>query len=264
MRNRLIYTFVGMCAGLGFVASRLLWRAFSSERVWWIQWTKDEIFRHGGFYVVLTLFAVTMCVIVGYWLGNSLDDFRNEAQAVGHHNLTLNTLATTDQLTGLFNMRYMRECLDVELENSHRSSLTCLMIDIDHFKRINDTFGHLRGDEVLIRVARTLKSSLRLVDMVGRVGGEEFLVVLPSTGHDRAMAIGERIRQAVQADKIEGNGKTIRMTVSVGVVTTPAPELKNKEDLIKAADDALYAAKRSGRNKVVVWRDMIAPPPVVS
>jgi diguanylate cyclase (GGDEF)-like protein len=167
----------------------------------------------------------------------------------------LDALARTDVLTGLPNRREIMERLQDELERSDRSRhpVSVLMFDIDHFKRVNDTWGHAAGDQVLKVVAETAQASLRRIDSCGRIGGEEFLVLLPETDRDDAQATAERLRMAIASQSITFDGKNIEVTVSLGVAIhaagapLPAPDL-----LIQRADEALYAAKEGGRNRVVM------------
>ncbi|KAF2960845.1 diguanylate cyclase [Thermotoga sp. 38H-to] len=163
-------------------------------------------------------------------------------------NEKLEKLSVTDELTGLFNRRKMDEELEKEfhLWKRHRRPFSLLMIDIDDFKKVNDTYGHLVGDDVLKRVARLLVSSLRASDVVARWGGEEFLILCPETTLNEAMSLAERIRTKIEGETFE-NG--LNVTVSIGVC-----EMKDHEtidDLLKEADDNLYLAKQRGKNRVV-------------
>jgi two-component system cell cycle response regulator len=170
-------------------------------------------------------------------------------------NARLEALAHTDPLTHLLNRRALTIGLVAGLERVRRynSPLTMLAIDIDHFKEVNDTHGHLMGDEVLRGIATILQRSLRSVDMVARYGGEEFVGVLPETGEQGAIAFAERIRQRVEQQMFDSqSGKTAQVTVSIGVSSFPAPHVETVEDLFARADAALYRAKEKGRNRVCV------------
>ena len=126
------------------------------------------------------------------------------------------------------------------------------MIDLDHFKRVNDTYGHLVGDDVLRDVAQLLSDTIRGSDIVARYGGEEFLVLLPETDDDGAESFAERIRAAVEAHVVQqdAGGAALRLTASVGVAVFPAARIESVEDLFARADAALYRAKADGRNRV--------------
>ncbi|HEX6965708.1 MAG TPA: diguanylate cyclase [Gemmatimonadaceae bacterium] len=170
----------------------------------------------------------------------------------------LELLALTDPLTQTLNRRALVERLTAELERARRYSLllSILVVDLDHFKNVNDSYGHLIGDEVLCAVARTLQREARAVDIVARYGGEEFVVVLPETGEEGAVAVAERIRQRVAEvpAEIGEQRDRLQVTVSIGVATAAAmsERVYTPDDLIAAADGALYRAKAQGRNRVCV------------
>lgn len=166
----------------------------------------------------------------------------------------------TDVLTGWHNRRYLTVRLSEELARARRDGarLVCLMLDIDHFKRVNDNWGHAAGDTVLREIAQRVESQVRASDVAARYGGEEFVVLLPGTDVASAMLLAERIRNAVSSSPIDlPNGESVTITASIGISEVqPAPEaddLKTVGDsLIARADVALYAAKSAGRDRVVV------------
>ncbi|WP_281750797.1 diguanylate cyclase [Thermodesulfomicrobium sp. WS] len=167
--------------------------------------------------------------------------------------LRLEELAATDQLTGLANRRHFFERLHAEVARARRfgSPLCVAMVDVDHFKRVNDTYGHAVGDTVLATVAAVLRESVRAMDVVARVGGEEFAVILPETEMVAATGVLERIRQTVGARPMAGaQGQSFGVTVSCGVAQRQSGA--SGEELLSRADDALYAAKAAGRNQVQV------------
>jgi diguanylate cyclase (GGDEF)-like protein len=173
--------------------------------------------------------------------------------AISLENAKLYELATTDGLTRLFVHRYFHLLLTQELARSrrHDKQLSLIMIDIDDFKNVNDTYGHQLGDEVLKNVARTMKGILRAEDVVARYGGEEFAVILPETGAAQAAVAAEKIRRMVEMQEIRNGDRKLHVTISLGVATFPEHAL-NKDDLILCADTGLYTAKRSGKNRVCV------------
>ena len=162
-------------------------------------------------------------------------------------------MSQTDGLTGLRNRRYIEERLDEMFEHSRRlhEPLACLLCDLDKFKSVNDTHGHQVGDAVLRQFARILEGEAREIDKVGRYGGEEFIVLLPGTPLDSALTFAERVRKAVEDHTFVFEGGTLKRTASFGVSGWPHPAISHCESLIKTADDALYVAKETGRNKVV-------------
>ncbi|CAD5198679.1 GGDEF domain-containing protein [Pseudomonas sp. FEN] len=165
---------------------------------------------------------------------------------------SLARMATTDSLTGLFNRRHMITQIEKALARQHRcpSNLTLMLMDIDHFKHINDQYGHDMGDRVLNAVSDLLKSSMRDQDYIGRWGGEEFLAVLPETDLDQATVSAERIRKAIQALVIDSDGHKVSVTLSIGITQYRAQEALS--NAIARADQALYEGKSAGRNRVEV------------
>lgn len=165
----------------------------------------------------------------------------------------LEALATTDSVTTLLNRRALVDRLTHEMERARRytTPLALLMVDLDHFKDINDTHGHLVGDEALREVARVLQGAVRNVDVVARYGGEEFAIVLPETSNEGAVAFAERVRERV-AEHLFANERlpSLRITVSVGVASVPAVDIESVEDFFARSDEALYRAKAGGRNQV--------------
>jgi diguanylate cyclase (GGDEF)-like protein len=168
-------------------------------------------------------------------------------------NNELQKLSSTDRLTGLYNRGHWEELLKLEYARHSRygavSSL--VMCDIDHFKRVNDTFGHPAGDKVIQRVAHVMRSHIRDADIAGRYGGEEFAVLLPDTNKNGARVFCERLRQAVEAETVQHEGQTIQCTISLGVADLSKPTSDYKS-LIEWADQALYQSKKNGRNQVSV------------
>lgn len=165
---------------------------------------------------------------------------------------TLARMATTDSLTGLFNRRHMIELTEKVLARHNRqsSNLTLMLLDIDHFKQVNDQYGHDTGDRVLEAVTHLLKSSLREQDFIGRWGGEEFLAILPDANFSHAVESAERIRKAVQALEMHCDGSKVRVTLSIGITQYRAGEALSVT--IARADQALYQGKSAGRNRVEV------------
>lgn len=160
--------------------------------------------------------------------------------------------ALRDPLTKLFNKRYLLDRLDSELKfaRRHETWLTLMMIDIDHFKQTNDAHGHLAGDAVLVHLANVLQHSVRNEDVVARFGGEELAIILRATPIDPAVALGERLRKLVEQTAVVHQGHQLKATISVGVAGFPQTKAETVEQLVEAADQALYRAKHGGRNRV--------------
>jgi diguanylate cyclase (GGDEF)-like protein len=167
-------------------------------------------------------------------------------------NRRLEQLATTDALTRVLNRRALADRLAIEMDRARRyaSSLTILLIDIDYFKRVNDSAGHLAGDEVLRQVASHVQAAVRTVDIVARYGGEEFVVILPETSATGAVIFAERLRMGIEAQEFIIGPLEIRLTVSIGISTFPAADIASADDFFARADAAMYRAKQDGRNQV--------------
>jgi len=185
-------------------------------------------------------------------LAHDRDQLRRYAADQSVANRRLREVARSDPLTGLPNRRHAMDQLDIEWQIAQRTGtpLACLMIDIDHFKRINDNFGHAVGDEVLTRVAAILRDAARASDTVCRIGGEEFLVICRNSERPAAMQCAERLRIAVANARIVTVARTHEVTISIGVAVTHEPQATDLHALLECADRALYGAKRDGRDRV--------------
>ena len=204
-------------------------------------------------YPPFTQREIGFCEIVAEAASNALER-AHLLERLQSANERLERLAVTDELTGLHNHRYFRERFAEEFDRARRYALplSCIMFDIDNFKKVNDQYGHLQGDEILREIAaRTLRTTRRS-DVVARYGGEEFIIVMPQTGAEGAKSQAERVRESVANGVYEGLPKGAKVTVSVGVAEFDFHEMLDGEALIRAADSALYEAKRTGKNRVVV------------
>jgi diguanylate cyclase (GGDEF)-like protein len=183
-------------------------------------------------------------------LQDALEERERELSEV---NSRLLKMAQTDSLTELDNRRYLEQRLDEMFEHSRRlrEPVAVVLCDLDRFKSVNDTYGHQVGDVVLKELARILKKEAREIDRVGRYGGEEFMLLLPGTVLDAAVTFAERVRKAVEAHTFSFDGGTLQRTMSCGVAAWPHPRIADCDALVKAADDALYVAKETGRNRVI-------------
>lgn len=170
----------------------------------------------------------------------------------------LKALSTTDGLTQTANQRAFQERLKEEFRRAQRydDPMALILMDVDHFKAINDTHGHLAGDEVLQHVAKAIKSAVRETDFVARYGGEEFAVLLPKTHLAGALTVAERMSQALRATRAGVDG-AIRVTASFGVSGFPGRGVTTSEQLFKTADEALYRSKREGRNKISLFQSSL-------
>ncbi len=192
----------------------------------------------------LFVLAVILVTSVGFLL---LHKERSEEAA--------QKLALIDPLTGAFNRRTFLELAEKEIARTRRArgSLSLIMLDLDHFKQMNDRNGHLAGDEVLKGVVAITLTCLRKEDFLVRYGGEEFCILLPSVAIDRAAVMAERIREAVEQAHFSFKGRALSVTISIGVTTLSMEGNENVDTVVNRADEALYAAKKAGRNRVVAF-----------
>jgi diguanylate cyclase (GGDEF)-like protein len=173
-------------------------------------------------------------------------------------NRMLSEVSSRDALTGLYNRWFVIEKIDSEMNRAlrHGSPMSLLMLDIDHFKRVNDTWGHGAGDQVLQAIGKLLRDSCRVYDVAGRYGGEEFCIVLPETKPGNTEVVAERIRARLEATALQCGDTSISVTASIGIAGLEQPEMNDllsPAALIDRADRALYSAKNRGRNRVELW-----------
>ncbi len=173
--------------------------------------------------------------------------------ALREKNRELEDLSRRDPLTGVANRRAFHEALATEFARCARYGrpFSFMMVDLDHFKAVNDTHGHQAGDVALISTAKLLVSQLRTNDMVGRYGGEEFAVILPETPHANALQVAERCRAKIAGTPLVHNDTVFSVTASMGLASLPDPRVSSTEEMIRLADEALYDAKRQGRNRLI-------------
>jgi len=177
-------------------------------------------------------------------------------EALEEKNRQLQEMANRDGLTGLFNHRYFHEQLSKDFLRARRyhESLSCILFDIDYFKKFNDNYGHQTGDVVLSTLGRVIEEAIRDSDFAARYGGEEFAVILYHADQPAAVHVAERLRQMVEDREIHDKDKMLHVTISVGVATFPHEEIRDSKKLIECADKALYKAKENGRNRVEAFK----------
>jgi diguanylate cyclase (GGDEF)-like protein len=175
--------------------------------------------------------------------------------SVAIENARLYEMATLDRKTGLYNHGFFQNRLIEEIGRSERykTDLTLMMIDLDHFKQVNDSYGHMMGDEVLIKIAGTIQEEVRSFDIPARFGGEEFTVILPETSSESALIVAERLRSKIGVLEYQAGEKTFRVTISIGVAGYRHDTGITEDIFIEQADKALYHAKRNGRDRVVCY-----------
>jgi diguanylate cyclase (GGDEF)-like protein len=249
-----------LCGTLGEVRARLLTLSSAGDE----RFEEDALEDLLAYPIVSNGCLVGMIALAGQALRrltaldkSLLEKIANQAHIVVENSRLierLRNLSIRDGLTELYNHRHIMETVGAEFERACRygSPMSLMMLDIDHFKRVNDQHGHQTGDVVLRDVARLLTGALRSVDAVGRYGGEEFLVVLPHTGYDETRRTAERLRRLVGDHAFRSSDKDLCVTISVGVASYPhGDDVRSASDLLRVADQALYRAKEGGRNRVV-------------
>jgi len=182
-------------------------------------------------------------------------DIASNRNALEKANTQLEKISRTDKLTQLNNRGYWEECLSQEFSRFKRYNTTCsvVMFDIDHFKKVNDTFGHQAGDEVIRQVAKILTNNLRKTDIAGRYGGEEFGVILGNTNDESSLIFCERVREEIEALEVIHDKKSIKFTVSLGV-SQAMDTTKTYQEWLEQADQSLYVCKENGRNQSCIFK----------
>lgn len=177
-------------------------------------------------------------------------------EALQEKNRQLRELANRDGLTGLYNHRYFHEQLSKDFLRARRyhESLSCILLDIDYFKKFNDTYGHQTGDIVLSTLGQVIRDSIRDSDFAARYGGEEFALVLYHADRPTAINVAERLRQMVEHCEVRDKDHVLHVTISLGVATFPHEQISNPKQIVECADKALYKAKENGRNRVEYFR----------
>jgi len=219
---------------------------------WWLYSSVNS----PEFYKSLSVEATIMEIVVGisiFLIVGSILGVLSKKQK--KQQMALELLSVHDRLTGLFNYSYFLDRMEEEKKRADRyeKELSFIMMDIDHFKHYNDTFGHEQGNVVLKKIAETIRKNTRDIDIVSRYGGEEFVILLPRASKEQAVVVAERIRKSVETLEFPGNREqpVVKKTISGGVALYPH-DAKDAAGLVVKADEALYEAKESGRNKICI------------
>ncbi len=218
----------------------------------WFVYTREEITFKSLLKYFLMIMVPTLLALLSLWVFELRREVRRQTDKIVKYNRELEKLATTDTLTGIYNRRFFYNLAPREFQKAKRGhgDLSVIMMDIDNFKKINDTYGHDAGDEVLKSLALKSPSILRNFDLFARIGGEEFIILLPHTGLQDGIAIAERLRAALASEKVTlENKSSISYTVSMGVSSFISSD-QSVDEIIKRADRGLYVAKNKGKNAV--------------
>jgi len=245
MKKSFLFMFIGLVLGLGAPTGALLLRCFYSTQPY-PACIAFELSEDRFFYLYMLVGTCLAFGSFGFFAG------RDEDQIL-KWNVRLSGQALTDPLTGLGNHRFLHDVLKIEFRKhvTTRQPISCLIMDLDFFKRVNDQHGHPFGDIVLKLFAQIVEESIREGDIATRYGGEEFLCILPNCDEENARMVAERIRVQVEQETFRSGPYDVKLTVSIGAVTSYESEGLNYRHLIHLSDQALYEAKHRGRNQIV-------------
>lgn len=248
------YGFLGALLGLGSPLGLLFLRYYFNHRAPVNAWLGAELRDSGDIYIYTGVGTVLAMALYGLWSGRGADAQHTRVAALERAALRLRDMANTDGLTGVYVRRHLLEKLDEQLRDAaaRGHSVASLFIDVDNFKAFNESQGHVIGDEVLRRIAQAIRAGVRERDVVGRYGGDEFLVLLPWAGAHEALLTAERVRQAVEKLTVtDRDGARVPMTVSVGVVSS-VPSHGDVLKYLDLADQALRRSKGLGKNCILL------------
>jgi diguanylate cyclase (GGDEF)-like protein len=245
MKKSYLFALFGFSLGTGAPLGILFLRCLSTSLPL-TTFLKQEASDYAYFYIYMLIGTCLVFALFGFFMGRTADRLIRK-------DVVLAKEVLTDPLTGLGNHRFLHDTFKIEFRRhiTSRLPISCLMLDLDHFKRINDTYGHPFGDYVLKHFAMILRKSVREGDTVARYGGEEFLCVLPNCDKDQLRIVAERIRKATQRHLFMQKNHRVQLTVSLGAVTSYESSGLNYRHLIALADRALYEAKGKGRNRLI-------------
>ncbi len=239
---------LGLVAPLGSIILRI---AYSYPRSF--ELIADELVRNGYFYTYMSVATPVSFGLFGFVFGCSFDETFRQKMRLENMNTLLRQQTITDDLTGLYNRRHILSELERELERASRYKhpLSGMMIDIDRFKDVNDRYGHQIGDRLLREVASVLSMSIRKIDVIGRYGGDEFLVILPEAGIEAAQTVTLRIQKALGQYAFNVKEGSVEIRVSIGLTTLGAVQETDATAFVEHADALLLSAKKAGKNRVM-------------
>lgn len=247
------YALLGALLGIGSPLGMLALRLYLVPPTGFGGWLQQELDALGWAYLYTGAGTITVFSLMGYFLGHRLDFLGGRLEGLARAADEFRRLSVTDGLTGFYVRRHLMRRLDEEIQRARRyhAPLACLFIDVDDLKLVNDRFGHLFGDEVLVAVGHAVGGALRGTDVVGRYGGDEFVAILPQTDARQAYAVAERIRGDVRALTLEHRGEHAPVTVSIGAYAPLSPPA-TPTLFLQMADDALRRSKREGKNRTTI------------
>ncbi len=238
---------LGFCAPLGY----LLLRVISSSKLN-LDWVRTELSEYSLVYSYLAILTPMVFAVFGLCFGELLDRVHRQKRMLEKLNVVLANQSITDDLTGLYNHRHILVLIDREVERAKRYGrlLSGMMIDMDDFKSANDLYGHLTGDSVIRETADVIRNGVRNVDIVGRFGGDEFLVILPEASAEAAKVVAERVLQNIRDHSFKTGRDYISITVSIGVFSIQDPKDFDKTIFLDKIDRAMFRSKEDGKNRI--------------
>jgi len=250
------FALLGALLGLGSPIGAFILRWYHAEPRIFAMWMEVELSANADFYGYMGLGTVGAFTVFGWYVGTHIQSHRVRNRNLRQRVEELHLKSVTDGLTGAYSHAYLQEVLGLELERAKADGrpLSILMMDLDDFKKLNDGHGHLFGDRVLKELTETASMNIRHEDVLGRYGGEEFLVIMPGADAATSAAVAERVRRSFERAGIlpmHGTGGVVKTTVSIGAATYPGTGEVDAHSMISKADTNLYSAKRAGKNKVV-------------
>lgn len=255
--HHILFPVIGFFLGLCSPVTAFLLRLWQADPVHMDMWIRSELSYNSLFYLYMGVTTVLAFLAFGYLLGSRSESQRVHNKSLRERMEELHLKSVTDGLTGAYSHAYLQEMLSIEMERSkrHETSLSILMMDLDDFKLLNDNHGHLFGDQVLKEITETVNMHIRQEDVLGRYGGEEFMVIMPGADLDVAKRVAERVRSSVaragiidQRD-LQQSGP-VQTTLSIGVATFLGAGKLTHAGLIDHADRNLYRAKNKGKNRI--------------
>ena len=251
MKNRkILYAFLGFLLGLGAPLGSLFYRALltgSLNPAWFL----SEFDSQSFFYIYMAATTPLVFTVFGFFIGSYTDRFEAQNESLEKMNILLKEQSIMDELTGFHNRRQIMTEIQKEIARARRYNhkIAGIMIDVDDFKKFNDQYGHLYGDYVLREVARSIDHCIRSTDILGRYGGDEFIIILPESNPETADIVASRIRNAIAMHDFEAKGEPVSVTVSMGIHFFEDMEKVDKISFIENIDQALFKAKDLRKNK---------------
>ncbi len=242
---------IGVLLGFGAPLGSLFVRMLFDGRVGF-GGIAEELSRNTYYYIYMALAMPVVFGLFGYYLGRLNDKIASQKISAEKLNVLLESESMTDDTTGLYNHRHILVEVERETERARRYGhiLSGMMIDIDDFKKINDSYGHLAGDRILREVADVLDSNIRKVDIIGRYGGDEFLAILPEAAVESATVVAERLLASVRNYPFKINDNLLPLTISIGIGSFENTKTLDRDTFIERADKAMFDAKSAGRNRI--------------